>query len=59
MKKLAFASVALVGVCCSSIACSPLFAQGADGQAAAQGANKLQTRSPSKIPPNTTPTPTP
>jgi len=33
MKKLAFASVALVGVCCSSIACSPLFAQ------AAQGAN--------------------
>ncbi|MFZ0691708.1 MAG: hypothetical protein WA891_16845 [Acidobacteriaceae bacterium] len=39
MKKLAFASVALVGVCCSSIACSPLFAQGADGQAAAQGAN--------------------
>jgi len=38
MKKLAFASVALVGVCCSSIACSPLFAQGADGQAA-QGAN--------------------
>jgi hypothetical protein len=38
MKKLAFASVALVGVCCSSIACSPLFAQGADGQAA-QGSN--------------------
>ena len=36
MKKLAFASVALVGVCCSSIACSPLFAQGADGQAAAR-----------------------
>jgi hypothetical protein len=33
MKKLAFASVALVGVCCSSIACSPLFAQ------ASQGAN--------------------
>ena len=39
MKKLAFASVALVGLCCSSIACSPLFAQGADGQAAAQGSN--------------------
>jgi hypothetical protein len=35
MKKLVFASVALVGVCCGSILCTPAFAQ-ADGQAGAQ-----------------------
>ncbi len=34
MKKLVFASVALVGVCCGSILCTPAFAQ-ADGQAGA------------------------
>ena len=34
MKKLAFASVALLGVCCCSVAGSPAFAQGADGQSA-------------------------
>jgi hypothetical protein len=34
MKKLAFASVALAGLC-GAIACSTVFAQGADGQAAA------------------------
>jgi hypothetical protein len=32
MKKLVYASVALVGVCCGSILCTPAFAQ-ADGQA--------------------------
>src|ERR1700691_5440594 len=38
MKKLAFASVALAGLC-GAIACSTAFAQGSDGQAAAgQGA---------------------
>jgi hypothetical protein len=37
MKKLAFASIALVGLGCLAIASLPAFAQGADGQAAAQG----------------------